>query len=131
MLARVARLALSFAALVIVPWAICATVQEAQKSTRVTLSPQLGIAPLTVQIRAFIDHPSEDWYCPSMEIIWTDDTKSFRESDCPPWPEVEEGYRWAPDPVWKRLGVGKHKILVTLKQGKQERPFVLDVEVLG
>jgi hypothetical protein len=123
------RRALSIVALAVVPWAIYATLRgEAQKSTRVTLSPVLGMAPLTVQLRAVIDAPSEDWYCPRLEVVWQDSTRSVRESDCPAWPDVPEGYRYSVT-IRRTLGPGRHDIVVTLTQGALSREFNVWAEV--
>jgi hypothetical protein len=124
------RVALSLTALVIVPWALCATFKQAQDSTRVTLSPRLGMSPLTVQLRVSIDHPSEDWYCPALTVTWADGTESKRESDCPVWDEIPEHYYYS-ETLWKRLGGGVHDISVNLRQGAKSRVFTVRVEVSG
>jgi hypothetical protein len=124
------RLLLSLAYIVALPVAMCATfARTSTPGTRVSISPQLGIAPLLVQVRAAIDAPTEDWYCPSLTITWSDGTETKREADCEPWPDIPEHYRWAPDPIWRRLGPGRHEITVTLKQGAKSLDFPLWVEV--
>ena len=97
-------------------------------ATIVTLSPRLGMSPLPITVRAAIEHPSEAWYCPSIEVTWTDGTRSSRQSDCDPWEEVEANYRWS-ETFHKVLGGGAHTILVRLKQGKKEELYKLDIEV--
>lgn len=96
--------------------------------TRVTLSPQQGFSPLEVRIRAVIDRPTEDWYCPELKIVWTDGTETKRESDCDPWNEIPTDYRYS-ETVTRLLGQGRHDITVTLKQGKREMNFPLWAEV--
>jgi hypothetical protein len=97
-------------------------------ATLVTLSPRLGLSPLPVTVRAVIEQPSEQWYCPSVEITWTDETRSSRQSDCPAWDEIEEGFRWS-EVFRKVLGEGLHVFEVRLKQGKKEEFYRLEIEV--
>lgn len=125
------RLLLSLAYIATLPLVLCATFRsEPVTGTRVTLSPQLGIAPLAVQVRASIADPSPDWYCPEMRIAWSDGTESVRESDCEPW-EGLSLKRYYSETVWKRLGPGRHDITVTLKQGAKVREFAVFAEVSG
>ncbi len=119
------RLMLSLAYIAVLPMALCATFAP---GTRVTVSPQLGMSPLVVQVRAVIDAPMPDWYCPELTVRWQDGTESKRESDCAPW----EGLIQTPyysETVWKRLGPGEHWITVTLRQGAKSQQFPLKVEV--
>jgi hypothetical protein len=97
-------------------------------ATLVTLSPRLGLSPLPVTIRAVIEQPSEQWYCPSIEITWTDGTRSSRESDCEPWEEIGPNYHWS-ESFHKVLGGGLHVFEVRLKQGKREEYYRLEIEV--
>lgn len=99
--------------------------------TRVTMSPMLGIAPLVVQVRAVIDRPAPEWYCPDVVIEWSDGTHSTRGADCDPLGVGEVPERWSMWPIWRRLGPGRHQVLVTLRQGARVRQFDLWAEVSG
>lgn len=96
-------------------------------ATLVSISPPLGLSPLKITIRATITTPTEAWYCPSIEVTWVDGTRSARQSDCPPWDEVEDFY-WV-ERFEKTLGPGVHTIKVRLKQGKKEELHTLKIEV--
>jgi hypothetical protein len=99
-------------------------------ATLVTLSPRLGIAPVRIAIRAAIEKPSESWYCPSVELTWSDGTRSFRESDCEPFEDLPEHYYWS-ERFERVLGPGAHHFEVRLKQGATVELYRLDMEVSG
>lgn len=101
------------------------TVKVGKDSTRVTMNewstPILGHSPMRVRIIARIDKPTPDWFCPSVEVIWAEGTKAFRESDCEPLEEQEQPPKvWTSEEIIGWLGGGEHDIEVRLKQGKQE-----------
>ena len=111
--------------------AICSTGCGAAMTerTRVTVFPPVGVAPLAVTLRAVIDAPTADWYCPAVTVLWPDGTRSAEESDCPPWEDVSKDLRrW----YWSRrigLGPGEWAIDVELVQGARREPHELRVEV--
>ena len=114
-------------AIVALAMASCGVVPVDRYGTRVTMSPQLGLAPLVVEVRAAIDRPAPEWFCPDVVVTWTDGTESKRLSDCDPWSDATE--RWAMWPMWRRLGPGTHRVIVTLRQGAKTRQFELFAEV--
>jgi len=67
-----------------------------------------------VTIRVRVDPVDETMWCPGVTVEWPDGTSSSRQSDCEeyddsPWSEVFTRY----------MGVGNHKFIVTLRQGKK------------
>lgn len=109
-------------------------------STRVTVSPRgFHNPPVEAVVRVIIDEPTEDWYCPSVEVVYhgpLGDERSTSESDCAPFDEwVAENDQFAirggqlvriREPrrvdmrVSRRLNTsGTHGFTVTLRQGKK------------
>lgn len=65
---------------------------------------------------------NERYYCAGLEVIWSDETRSFEESDCDPWDGTQtQGARWS---FARGLGIGDHKIRFQLVKAGQ----VIDVE---
>ncbi len=123
--------ALSVTACLVLPLALCATLQQTDRAgTRVSLWPPMGHSPLVVRVRAVIDRPAPDWYCPSMTVQWSADPplQSGRESDCDPLAELPDGYRYT-ETVFGVLGPGHHEIVVTLKQGAKSQEYKVVAEV--
>ena len=97
-------------------------------NTRVTISPIIGFKPLYVTVRASIDNPTEDWYCPELTVTWSDGTQAKRLSDCPTWDDEPDGYSYH-ETVHGLLGAGDHNITALLVQGKHSELFDLRVKV--
>jgi hypothetical protein len=65
---------------------------------------------------------TEEWYCPALEVIWSDGTKTFEESDCDPWDGTQtQGARWS---FRRGLGIGEHHIEFRLS--KAGRTFAVE-----
>lgn len=70
--------------------AVTGAQNEAKKkpSINVRASPSTGFSPLRVVLTAELkggadDHP--DYYCPTVEWIWDDDTRTETSADCDPY----------------------------------------------
>lgn len=121
--------AVSVCYLMLLPLALCATLQTTdQYGTRVSLWPPMGHSPLAVQVRASVEVPTQDWYCPSMTVRWDNGLESFRESDCDPFEELPDHYRYT-ETIWGLLGPGHHDIVVRLKQGAKVQEYHVTAEV--
>jgi hypothetical protein len=60
---------------------------------------------------------TEEWYCPALEIIWSDGTRTMEESDCDPWDGTQtQGARWS---FRRGLGIGTHIIEFRLSKAGQ------------
>ena len=101
---------------------------------QLTASPRLALSDpgkggAVVRFHAFIHgEETEEWYCPAIEWIWSDGTRSLRESDCPPW---EEGYEGETSWIERRLlAPGLHRIEARLfKAGEVIARASVEVEV--
>jgi hypothetical protein len=89
------------------------------------ISPRQGLGPLlSVRLWTWIDDPTEDMYCPSVEVIVSNgaDTLSARqEGDCDPW-DGDTTRTWSYS-RWYRLSEGDYTFEVTLTQGKKRLHF--------
>lgn len=69
--------------------AIATAAQEKKKpSISVRASPAAGFSPLKVSLSAEIrggENDFADFYCPTVEWVWGDDTRSESTSDCDPY----------------------------------------------
>lgn len=77
------------AGLLVLTGAITAGGQERKKpSIAVRATPTAGFSPLRVFVSAEIkggDNDFADFYCPTIEWVWGDETRSESTSDCDPY----------------------------------------------
>ena len=96
---------------------------SADKSSKPSISlkaaPQIGFSPLRVVLTAEIkgganDH--EEFYCPTVEWFWDDDTKSESKADCDPYEagKSEIKRRYTVDRVFNTSG--EYRVEFRLKQ---------------
>jgi hypothetical protein len=69
-------------------------------------------ATIRVEVLGEID---EKWWCPALEVIWSDETRAFRESDCDPWDGSQVGtlQQWS---FRRAFGIGHHEIMFRLSK---------------
>jgi hypothetical protein len=83
----------------------------AEKKPKISLkaNPTMGMSPVRVVVTADItgaDTDSEEFYCPSVEWEWGDDTRSSNSADCDPYVagKSEIKRRFTADHVYQRSG---------------------------
>lgn len=120
-------------------------------STRVNIDSPKGMkfGPVQAHVRITIDNPTEEWYCPSVEVEYPGLYGVLRatfEEDCAPWEEwvsaddvlaIRGGklIRERPEKRWSytwrgTLYAGPNPIVIRLQQGKETRTMGVQVPVL-
>jgi hypothetical protein len=95
--------------------------QEPDRRPKVTLraTPPIGVTPLRVVLTAELTggaNDFEDYYCPTVEWDWGDDTRSESTSDCEPYEagKSEIRRRFTVEHTFRRPGA--YKIFLRLKR---------------
>ena len=84
-------------------------------------SPRMAFPPVSVLLVAELKgaDPGEEFYCPGLEWDWGDGTRSFEESDCPPF---QAGTR--PETTFRARHVfrapGEYDVTVTLVHAERK-----------
>jgi hypothetical protein len=100
--------------------ALLAQAEKKKKpSISVRATPAAGFSPLRVMLSAEIkggDDNYEDFYCPSIEWTWGDDTKTESSSDCDPFEEGKSAIkrRYTTTRIFQTYG--DYKVEFRLKQ---------------
>lgn len=79
---------LALACALIIAGAAAAASDKTKPSISLKASPQTGFAPTRVVLTAEIKGGTNDYadfYCPSVEWVWGDDTKAESKVDCDPY----------------------------------------------
>ena len=94
---------------------------EPSRRPKITLraTPSVGVAPARVVLTAELvggANDFEEYYCPSVEWDWGDDTRSESTSDCEPYEsgKSEIRRRFIVEHVFRRAG--EYKLFLRLKQ---------------
>jgi hypothetical protein len=117
---RVRRLLSAFAAVMLATAAISAELDKKPKpSVALRASPQVGFSPLRVVLTAELTggvDDFEDFYCPTIEWYWGDDTKSESKVDCDPYEagKSEIKRRYTVDHTFNMMG--EYRVEFRLKQ---------------
>lgn len=117
---RARRLLLAGAAAVVATTVVAATEdKKAKPSVALRASPQIGFSPLRVVLTAELTGGQDDFeefYCPSVEWNWGDDTKSESKGDCDPYVsgKSEIKRRYTVDHTFNTMG--EYRIQFRLKQ---------------
>lgn len=96
--------------------------KKAKPGVSVKVSPLIGFSParmvLTADLKGGADD-YQDFYCPSVEWDWGDDTKSESKTDCEPYEagKSEVKRRYAVQHQFKNAGA--FKVVVRLKKGNK------------
>lgn len=110
----------AFAGVVLIAGAATAASQEKKKpSITVRASPTAGFSPLKVSLSAEIkggDDDFRDFYCPTIEWDWGDDTSAESTTDCEPYEEgkSEIRRRYSVSRIFQTAG--NFKVAFRLKQ---------------
>lgn len=93
----------------------------------------MAFGPVEITVRTKILNPTREWYCPSYEWSWGDDTKSEYTSDCLPWEELDKesqdrDVRETKKHLYKAPGT--YTITVKLTQGKNTHKLAQNIVVL-
>ena len=123
LLIRARRLSLAFL-LVALATATVAAIADKPAKPNITLraSPQVGFSPMRVVLTAELTggrDDFEDFYCPSVEWIWGDDTRSQSKGDCDPYEagKSEIKRRYAVDHTYCTMG--DYRVQFRLMQKKK------------
>lgn len=85
---RARRLLLACTTAALATTVVAATSDKPKPNVSLRASPQMGFSPLRVVLTAELTGGKNDYqefYCPSVEWIWGDDTKSESRGDCDPY----------------------------------------------
>lgn len=117
------RFLLAFSALVLIP-AIAseATEQGGNKKPSLSLkaTPAVSFAPARIVVVAEIKGGSndfEDYYCPTVEWEWGDETTSTAEADCEPYQAGKSEIRRRYTVEHRYKNPGSFRIVLRLKKG--------------
>ncbi len=93
--------------------------KSAKPSISLKASPQIGFSPLRVVLTAELKggaNDYEEYYCPTVEWFWDDDTKSESKTDCDPYEagKSEIKRRYTIDRVFNTMG--EYRVEFRLKQ---------------
>ena len=115
-------LVLAFGALILVPSNALQAQEQGNKKPSISLkaSPAISFAPARIVIVAEVKggaNDFEDFYCPSVDWDWGDDTNSVADSDCEPYVpgKSEIKRRYTIEHRYKNAGA--YKITLKLKKG--------------
>lgn len=95
------------------------TDKKARPNVSLRASPQVGFSPMRVVLTAEIiggQDDFEEFYCPAVEWIWGDDTKSESRGDCDPYEagKSEIKRRYTVDHTFNSMG--EYRVQFRLKQ---------------
>ena len=115
-------LVLAFGALILVPSNALYAREQGNKKPSLSLkaSPAISFAPARVVIVAEVKGGSndfEDFYCPSVDWDWGDDTNSVADTDCEPYQAGKSEIRRRYTIEHRYKNEGSYKITLKLKKG--------------
>lgn len=108
------------AGVIVIAGTLATANQEKKKpSISVRASPAAGFSPLRVSLSAEIkggDNDFADFYCPTIEWVWGDDTRAESTSDCDPYEagRSEIRRRYSMSRIFQTAG--NYKVEFRLKQ---------------
>jgi hypothetical protein len=99
--------------------------QQENKRPRLNLraQPAFGISPARVVLTAELvggTNDLEEYYCPTVDWEWGDDTRSESTADCPPYQKGKSDIkrRYVVEHLFKRAGT--YKVYIRLKHSEKE-----------
>lgn len=112
-------LILAAAALMAVPAPVAGDDKKPKPSISVRSSPSAGFSPLRIVVTAELKggtNDYEEFYCPSVEWTWGDDTKTESSADCDPYEsgKSEIQRRYSTSKVFQTAG--DYRVEFRLKQ---------------
>lgn len=119
MTTRAGRFLGVFAAVALATTLVAATSDKPKPSVSLRASPQMGFSPLRVVLTAELTGGQDDFeefYCPSVEWSWGDDTKSESKGDCDPYVQGKSQIkrRYTVDHTFHTMG--DYRVQFRLKQ---------------
>jgi hypothetical protein len=117
-------LILAFSALILVPSHALEAREQGNKKPSLSLkaTPAISFAPARIVIVAEVKGGSndfEDFYCPTVEWDWGDDTTSTVDSDCAPYSAGKSEIRRRYTVEHRYKNAGAYKIILRLKKGEK------------
>ena len=117
-------LILAFSALILVPSHALQAREQGNKKPSLSLkaTPAISFAPARIVIVAEVKGGSndfEDFYCPTVEWDWGDDTTSTADSDCEPYSAGKSEIRRRYTVEHRYKNAGAYKIILRLKKGEK------------
>jgi hypothetical protein len=113
----------AIAGAVLIAGVVTAASQEKKKpSITVRVNPPAGFSPLKVFVSAEIKGGADDFrdfYCPTIEWDWGDDTSAERTSDCDPYEEGKSEIRRRYSTTRIFQTAGNYKVSFRLKQNNK------------
>jgi hypothetical protein len=115
---------LAFSALVLVPSNALQAREQGGKKPSLSLkaTPAISFAPARIVILAEVKGGSndfEEFYCPTVEWDWGDDTTSTADSDCEPYAAGKSEIRRRYTVEHRYKNAGAYKIVLRLKKGQK------------
>jgi hypothetical protein len=113
---------LAFSAFILVPSNALQAHERGNKKPSLSLkaTPAISFAPARVVIVAEVkggDNDFEDFYCPSIDWDWGDDTNSTSDSDCEPYQAGKSDIKRRYTVEHRYRNAGRYKIILRLKKG--------------
>lgn len=113
---------LVFSAVILVPSNALQAREQGNKKPSLSLkaNPAISFAPARVVIVAEVKggaNDFEDFYCPSIDWDWGDDTNSTSDSDCDPYEAGKSEIKRRYTVEHRYRNAGRYKIVLRLKKG--------------
>ena len=100
-----------------------AAMAAADKKPKISLTanPTMGMSPLRVVVTAAltgVSNTTDDFYCPSVEWEWGDDTRSTTSADCDPFEAGKSEIKttFTADHTYQVSGTGEYRVQFRLKK---------------
>ena len=115
-------LVLAFGALILVPSNALHAGEQGNKKPSLSLkaTPAISFAPARIIIVAEVKggaNDFEDFYCPSIDWDWGDDTNSTSDTDCEPYQAGKSDIKRRYTVEHRYRNAGRYKIVLRLKKG--------------
>ena len=115
-------LVLALGAFILIPTNALQAREQGNKKPSLSLkaSPAIAFAPARIVIVAEVKggaNDFEDFYCPSIDWDWGDDTNSTADSDCEPYQAGKSEIRRRYTVEHRYKNAGAYKIVLKLKKG--------------
>jgi hypothetical protein len=118
----VQAIVLAFSAFILVPSHALQALEQGSKKPSLSLkaTPAISFAPARIVIVAEVKggaNDFEDFYCPSIDWDWGDDTNSTSDTDCEPYQAGKSDIKRRYTVEHRYRNAGRYKIVLRLKKG--------------
>jgi hypothetical protein len=118
----VQAIVLAFSAFILVPSNALQALEQGSKKPSLSLkaTPAISFAPARIVIVAEVKggaNDFEDFYCPSIDWDWGDDTNSTSDTDCEPYQAGKSDIKRRYTVEHRYRNAGRYKIVLRLKKG--------------